>query len=167
MTPELWDPNTGTFTQLAAMPVPRNYHSVANLLPDGRVFSGGGGLCGSCATNHLDGATFTPPYLLNPDGTPRPQPMITAAPATAALGSAITVTTDSAVASFVLVRTSEATHSVDNDQRRVPLAIAGGNGTTYTLAIPSDPGVALPGNYMLFALDGNGVPSIATILNVG
>lgn len=78
LTPELWDPATGTFTPLATMAVPRNYHSVANLLPDGRIFSGGGGLCGDCATNHADGAIFTPPYLLNADGTPKPRPAITA-----------------------------------------------------------------------------------------
>ena len=39
---------------MATGPTPRNYHSVALLLPDGRVFSGGGGLCGPCATNHPD-----------------------------------------------------------------------------------------------------------------
>ncbi len=49
---------------------PRNYHSVAVLLPDGTVFSGGGGLCGSCATNHPDGQIFCPPYLFNADGSP-------------------------------------------------------------------------------------------------
>jgi hypothetical protein len=166
MTPELWDPKTGAFTPLASMPVPRNYHSVANLLPDGRVFSGGGGLCGTCTTNHTDGAIFTPPYLLNEDGSLKPRPAITLAPANAANGSNISVSADQPVSSFVLVRTSEATHSVDNDQRRVPLTIVGSSGTTYTLAIPADPGVALPGNYMLFAMDANGVPSIAKIVNV-
>src|SRR5262249_15952925 len=35
---ELWDPQTETFTRLSAMQTPRNYHSTALLLPDGRVF---------------------------------------------------------------------------------------------------------------------------------
>jgi galactose oxidase len=69
---ELWDPATERFTRLAAAAIPRNYHSVAVLLPDGRVFSGGGGLCGSCVTNDAAGQIFTPPYLLNPDGSLRP-----------------------------------------------------------------------------------------------
>ena len=64
LNPELWDPTTGQFTVMAPEAVPRNYHSVAILLPDGTVFSGGGGLCGTCATNHPDGQIFTPPYLL-------------------------------------------------------------------------------------------------------
>jgi galactose oxidase len=47
LTPELWHPGTGTFTTLAPEAEPRNYHSSAVLLPDGTVFSGGGGLCGN------------------------------------------------------------------------------------------------------------------------
>ena len=85
-SPELWDPATGAFTILAPEVVPRTYHSVAILLPDARVFSGGGGLCGSCLTNHPNGQILTPPYLLNPDGSARARPSITSAPATAASG---------------------------------------------------------------------------------
>src|SRR5439155_1563184 len=70
LSPELWDPASETFTALTPSVVPRTYHSVAVLLPDGRVFTGGGGLCGGCSTNHLDAEIFTPPNLLNPDGTP-------------------------------------------------------------------------------------------------
>ncbi|PKV89253.1 discoidin domain-containing protein [Streptomyces sp. TLI_146] len=168
MTPEIWDPATGRFTPLATMAVPRNYHSTANLLPDGRIFSGGGGLCGDCATNHLDGAVFTPPYLLNPDGSERPRPVITSTPpAHVALGSTLPVTTGSPVGAFALVRTGAATHSVDNDQRRVPLTFRQSGEGAYDLSIPSDPGVALPGTYLLFALNTDGVPSIAKVISVG
>ncbi|MER7761849.1 discoidin domain-containing protein [Streptomyces sp. NPDC097619] len=167
LTPELWDPATGTFTPLATMAVPRNYHSVANLLPDGRVFSGGGGLCGDCATNHADGAVFTPPYLLEADGSPRPRPVITGGvPPRAAAGTALTLTTGSPVSSFVLMRAAAATHSTDNDQRRVPLVSAPAGTGAYTVSLPADTGVVLPGTYMLFALDAQGVPSIARFLTV-
>ncbi|MFV6026933.1 discoidin domain-containing protein [Streptomyces sp. NPDC056264] len=167
LTPELWDPATGTFTPLASMAVPRNYHSVANLLPDGRIFSGGGGLCGDCATNHSDGAVFTPPYLLDADGSPKPRPVITGGvPPRAAVGSSLTVATEGPVASFVLMRAAAATHSTDNDQRRVPLASTAAGTGTYTVSIPADRGVVLPGTYMLFALDAHGVPSIARFLTL-
>ena len=43
---EMWDPETLTFTILAPASVPRNYHSIGLLLPDARIFNGGGGLCG-------------------------------------------------------------------------------------------------------------------------
>ncbi|GAA0460758.1 discoidin domain-containing protein [Streptomyces sp. NPDC046215] len=167
LAPELWDPATGAFTKLAGMAVPRNYHSVANLLPDGRIFSGGGGLCGDCATNHSDGAVFTPPYLLNPDGTRKPRPALTSTPpARVAHGAVLPVTTDKPVTAFSLVRAGAATHSVDNDQRRVPLSFRHTGGTSYALTVPADPGVALPGTYMLFALDAAGVPSIAKMITI-
>ncbi len=167
LTPELWDPATGTFTPLASMAVPRNYHSVANLLSDGRIFSGGGGLCGDCATNHADGAVFTPPYLLNADGSPKPRPVITGGvPSRTAPGTSLSVNTQSAVASFVLMRAAAATHSTDNDQRRVPLVSTATGTGAYTVSIPADTGVVLPGNYMLFALDAQGVPSTGQFITV-
>ncbi|MFE5298783.1 discoidin domain-containing protein [Streptomyces sp. NPDC056632] len=167
LTPELWDPATGRFTPLATMAIPRNYHSVANLLPDGRIFSGGGGLCGDCATNHADGAVFTPPYLLNADGSPKPRPVITGGvPPRAAPGSTLTVATGGPVSSFVLMRAAAATHSTDNDQRRVPLASTAAGTGSYTVSVPADPGVVLPGTYMLFALNAQGVPSIARFVTI-
>ncbi len=164
--PELWDPATGTFTLMATDVIPRTYHSVAVLLPDATVFSGGGGLCGKCSSNHLDGRIFTPPYLLNSDGSTRSRPVITAAPAGAAPGSSITVTTDAAVSKFALVRTSAVTHSVNNDQRRIPIIPSSVSGTTYTLPLPADTGVLLPGTYMLFALNASGTPSISKFIQV-
>jgi galactose oxidase len=167
LSPEMWDPATGKFTVMAPEAIPRPYHSVAVLLPDGRVFSGGGGLCGGkCTANHPDGQIFSPPYLLNADGTARVRPVINTAPATTTTGSTITVTTDTTALKFALVRMTAVTHGVNNDQRRIPLTPATVNGTTYTLQLPSDKGVVLPGNYMLFALDANGTPSVAKIINI-
>jgi hypothetical protein len=69
--------------------------------------------------------------------------------------------------SFSLVRLSSVTHTVNNDQRRVPLAIESTSGaTSYTLSVPSDPGIVLPGYYMLFAMDPSGVPSVAATLRI-
>jgi galactose oxidase len=166
LSPELWDPATGSFTVMAPQAIPRTYHSAAVLLPDGRVFSGGGGLCGGCTTNHPDGQIYSPPYLFNANGTLRTRPVITSAPASAVTGSTVTVTTNSATPTFSLIRMSGDTHTVNNDQRRIPLAPATVNGTTYTLQLPSDKGVLLPGNYMLFALDASGTPSVAKMMNI-
>jgi galactose oxidase len=164
---EIWDPATETFTPAAAAVVPRTYHSVALLLPDGRVFTGGGGLCGTgCATNHFDGEIFTPPNLLNADGTPAARPVITSAPPAAAHGATITVATDRPVTGFSIVRLGSTTHTVNTDQRRIGLAAVPGTGG-YQLTIPADPGIAVPGFYMLFALDANGVPSVAHVVRIG
>ncbi len=167
MTPELWDPVTGRFTLMARQAVARNYHSVAVLLPDGRVFSGGGGLCGDgCATNHPDGQIFTPPYLINRDGSLRTRPTITSAPSSAQPGQTLTVTTGGTVSSFVLVRTGAVTHTVDSDQRRIPLQSTSSSSTRHELVLPSSTGTVVPGNYMLFALDAAGTPSVSTAINI-
>jgi galactose oxidase len=145
--------------------VPRTYHSIALLMPDARVFSAGGGLCGNCPANHFNGEVYTPPYLLNPDGSLASRPVITAAPATATNGTDVTVATDRPVTAFSLVRMSTVTHTVNTDQRRIalaPTAVDGG----YRLTIPADRGVALPGYWMLFAMDAKGVPSVARTIRV-
>ena len=164
-TPELWNPATGTFTTLNSdLDVARPYHSVALLLPNGRIFSGGGGLCGiGCTKNHPDGRIFTPPYLLNADGSLRARPSITAAPTTAKHGSKITVKTSAPISSFALVRTSATTHTVNTDQRRIPVTFTG-TSAGYSLSIPSDTGTVVPGSYMLFALNSAGTPSVAASL---
>jgi galactose oxidase len=167
MSPEIWNPATGKWTTLAPMAIPRTYHSVATLLPDGRVFVGGGGLCTNCTTtNHLDGEIFTPPYLLNADGSARTRPKIVTAPATAKAGSTIAVTTGAPLTKFSLVRMSTVTHTVNTDQRRIPVTASAISGNTASLKLPADRGVLVPGTYMLFALDGQGVPSVAATINI-
>jgi large repetitive protein len=166
LIPELWDPSTRRFTQLPAMQVPRTYHSFALLLPDARVMAAGGGLC-NCAADQPRMQVYTPHYLLNADGSLATRPRITAAPAQVEFGASLTVTTDAAVTSFVLVRLSSVTHTVNNDQRRIPLTIRATSGTTYSVDAPTNPGWAVPGSYMLFALDARGVPSLARTVRLG
>lgn len=48
---ELFDPVTNTWSTMASIAVPRNYHSVALLLPDATVLSAGGGICGLNSVN--------------------------------------------------------------------------------------------------------------------
>ncbi len=82
---ELWDPATGQWQTLASMQVTRQYHSTALLLPDGRVLSAGGGICGTCdQVGYLakNAEVFSPPYLFKKDGSGElaPRPEITSAP---------------------------------------------------------------------------------------
>jgi len=170
LTPELWDPATQTFTVLPAHTVPRTYHSIALLMLDGRVFTGGGGLCGDCPTgetNHEDAQIYSPAYLFNSDGTAATRPTITSiSPTTLAVGGQITVVAGSTISSFSLIRYGSATHTVDTDQRRIALTPTTTSGTTYTLTVPSDSGVALPGYWMLFGLNSAGVPSLAKTVKI-
>lgn len=178
--PELFNPATETWKTLAPEAVPRNYHSVSILLPDARVFSGGGGLCylaqvGANSANcnklvdHADGQIFSPPYLFNADGSPAARPVITGLSATnVRVGAQITINLQNSTpnAKFSMVRIGSVTHSVNTDQRRVPLTTVTGSGNRYTATLPADSGVLTPGAYYLFVMNANGVPSIARTVQV-
>ena len=167
LTPELYDPATGSFTSLVANTIPRTYHSVAVLLTDGTVFVGGGGLCGTCSVNHFDAQIYTPQYLLTGSGAPAPRPTINlVSPLSVAVGGTFTVSTGSAISSVALMRFGSNTHSVDTDQRRIPLEPAGNGTAGYRVTVPEDPGVATPGRYMLFVLNEAGTPSVGTNVQI-
>jgi YVTN family beta-propeller protein len=167
LVPELFDPADESFSPLPPISVPRNYHSVALLLPDARVVSAGGGLCGAgCAANHPDLQVLSPHYLFNADGSPATRPVITAAPASVGHGQTVQVRTDSAVSAFAIVRMSSTTHTVNNDQRRLSLSFRALPDNTYAVDVPSNPGFALPGDWMLFAMNAQGTPSIARIVRI-
>jgi galactose oxidase len=159
---ELFDPRTRTWKELPATAVARPYHSIAVLLPDARVLVGGGGLCpgnDSCSVNHPNVEIFSPSYLFA--GT---RPTISAPSTVTANGGSFEVTVGGTVTRFTLVRMSSVTHSVNTDQRLIPLA-SSGTGTTRTLTAPANKNIAPPGYYMLFALDGD-IPSVAAIVRI-
>ena len=175
LAPELWSPVTKTFKTLNPMSVPRNYHSVAILLPDATVFSAGGGLCYNsaitpkdCKANHFDAEIFGPPYLFQADGSLATRPKIVSTSSTTlTVGNNLTITADGGVKEFSLIRYSSVTHSINTDQRRIYLeASPGASADAYTVTIPSSSGVALPGYWMLFALSPSGVPSVATTIQI-
>ncbi len=163
---EIWNPNTGNWRQVVDMVNPRTYHSVAILMKDGRVWSAGGGLCGGCDVNHPDAQIYTPPYLYNSSGGLASRPVINTAPDAANYNSNITVNTNQAINNFVLMRLSSVTHSVNVEQRRIPVTFQAIGGNNYNVIIPNRDWLP-PGNYYLFALNGAGVPSVAKTIKIG
>jgi PKD repeat protein len=159
---EVWNPATGVWTTLASNTVSRVYHSTSILLPDGRVLHTGSGE-GNGGPSELNAELFSPPYLFK-----GPRPTITAAPSEIAYGSTFQVSTPDAagIARISLIRLGSATHAFDMNQRFQWLSFAAGDGTL-TVSAPSNRNDAPPGHYMLFILDGNGVPSAAAIVKVG
>jgi hypothetical protein len=170
---ELYDPATETWRLVARIAIPRTYHSTAVLLQDGRVFSGGGGLCDGCDTNHFDAQIYDPPYLFNGDGTTATRPTITVSATTVANGNAFTVTGNVALSMISIIRYGSSTHSVNTDQRRIELCgksslpCAATAGFAYSVTVPADPGVATPGIWMVFGINGAGVPSVSRTVKIG
>lgn len=166
LTPEVWNPDTGQWTSQAPLSVPRNYHSTALLLKDGRVASMGGGLCGDCLTNHQSGQIFEPPYLFNTDGTEAVRPSIDGNDIIASAGDTINISGSPNITEFNMVRLVALTHHHTTDQRRVPLNFQSSGNGSYQLQIPSNTNVVIPGYYWIFAMDSQGVPSIGRTLKV-
>jgi hypothetical protein len=168
---ERWNPATGTWKTLASMKVTRQYHSTALLLPDGRVLSAGGGLCGICdqvGYEAKNAEIFSPPYLFNADGTLAPRPKITSAPTVASYGTTLHVSTPSpsSIAKVALVRLGAVTHSDNMEQRYIPLSFRR-RSTRVNATVPANANLAPPGPYMLFIVNTSGVPSVARMVSVG
>jgi hypothetical protein len=157
---ELWSPVTGTWTTLASNAVTRTYHGTSILLPDGRVLHTGSG--SRTTPNELNAEFFSPPYLFK-----GPRPTISSAPSTVSYGSSFTVGTPEAqaIVSVSLIRLGSTTHAFDMNQRFQRLAFTA-QSAALTVTVPSDPNRTPPGHYMLFILNGNGVPSVARIILV-
>jgi Domain of unknown function (DUF1929)/Bacterial Ig domain/Divergent InlB B-repeat domain len=161
LSPELWDPNTETWATLAAMAVPRMYHSIAILLPDGRVLAAGGGRNGN-SVNQLSAQLYSPPYLFK--GT---RPTIMAAPDSVQYGGAFAVNSPEAAAITIvsLVGLGSVTHGTDMNQTYTELPFTKSTGQL-SVSAPRDAKQISPGYYMLFLVDANGVPSAAKILKI-
>jgi hypothetical protein len=167
---EQWNPATGQWRTLAPMQVTRQYHSTALLLPDGRVLSAGGGICGTCdQVGYLakNAEIYSPPYLFQADGSPAPRPTIDSAPASTDYGATMDVATANAasIGKVALVRLGAVTHSDNMEQRYIPLSFTAG-ATGLTATAPPNANIAPPGFYMLFIIDTNGVPSVARMVSV-
>jgi galactose oxidase len=158
---DAWDPSSGTWNTWASNAVTRVYHSSTILLPDGRLLHAGSGDGGNIP-RELNAELFSPPYLFH-----GPRPTIGSAPDVVGYGERFEVATTDAgiITQATWIRLSSVTHSFDQNQRFVPLDVvrtAGG----LTIMAPAGPNVAPPGPYMLFLLNGDGVPSIARIMRV-
>jgi hypothetical protein len=152
---ELWNPATETWTKMASATVPRIYHSAAFLLPDGRVITTGG-------DSIPDVEVFSPPYLFK-----GARPTMSAVPASIGYGQQFSVQSPDAanIKKVTLIRLPAPTHSFDQNQRLNNLSYTAGSGTL-TITAPANANLAPPGHYMLFVVNGNGVPSVASILKI-
>ena len=149
---EMWDPTTENWTTMASAQIPRIYHSGAVLLPDGRLLTTGG-------NGFTQTEIYEPPYLFK--GV---RPTITSAPGSVGYGQTFFVATPDAtnITQVTWIALSSTTHSFNMNQRINRLnfsRVAGG----LNVVAPSNANFAPPGHYMLFILNGNGVPSVARI----
>lgn len=149
----LYDPDTGTWTEMDSLTYKRAYHSVAVLLPSGKVM-----VTGDEESYSIE--VYSPPYLY----TPGPRPEITAYPNVVHHGQTFEVTwsNSDSIDRAVLVRPMAVTHQTDTEQRVIEMQITT-SGNTLTLVAPNGnhPHPLAPrGQYLLFLINDNGVPSV-------
>jgi len=176
-TAELWIPHTGQWVELAEQQHERMYHSVAILLPDGRVLTAGSGQRPGL-DNQRNAEIFSPPYLFW-----GPRPEITSAPSSTVgydeeFEADVAYEPESSVddtgapsasdwiARATLIRLGSVTHHFDMDQRLIELDVTDRTGDTVTMRSPIGANIAPPGWYMLFLLAENGVPSEAAYIRI-
>ena len=168
---EIYDPATNTWSLMAAATVARLYHSTALLLTDGRVVAAGGNPEGGAQVaweppapqEEMRLEVFSPPYLFR-----GPRPQIEDAPGTATYGQTITITTPQAgtIRWASLVKNGVTTHSFDSGQRLVDLTITSQANSTLQATVPTNPNLTPPGWYMLFLVDQQAIPSIASWIQI-
>jgi hypothetical protein len=160
---ELWNPETETWTELAAEAVDRCYHSTAVLLPDATVLSAGSGEGGSDPNvAHREAQIFHPPYLFR-----GPRPVITSAPAEIHYGETFTANVSAKnVGKISLMRPASVTHAFNQNQGINFLRFTFED-NVLNITAPERPEICPPGHYMLFVLDTEGVPSQAQFVHIG
>jgi hypothetical protein len=160
---EMYNPDTEAWSTMASMQIRRLYHSTALLLPDGRVLSVGSGFPpGPGEVNQPNYEIYSPPYLFK-----GPRPTITAAPSEVALNTNFFITTPDAasISKVTMIRLGSVTHAFNQNQRLTELIFrpqAGG----LEVQFPGGANITPSGHYMLFLVNSNGVPSVASIVKI-
>ena len=152
----LFNPQTNGWSAMAALPSIRDYHSAALLLPSGQVMMAG--------WNNTAIEIYSPPYLFR-----GARPVISSAPALVHHGQSFVIESPdaSSIVRVVLVRPMAVTHQTDSEQKvlEMPYIHDHANPTRLTLTAPHGGhphSLAQQGYYMMFAINTNGVPSVAT-----
>lgn len=162
---EIYDPVKDEWTLTAPCTVPRLYHSIALLLPDGRVVTAGGNPEGGTHVawdqdpeEEMRVEIFSPPYLFK-----GPRPSIAAAAAEWHYDQTVDIQSpDAGTLRWVeLVRNCVTTHSYDGNQRLVDVPIISQAKGVVRAKLTGNPNLAPPGWYMLFLVNSAGIPSVA------
>ncbi len=164
---DLYDPGSNSFSSAGANAYPRLYHSVALVLPDATVWIAGSNPSRGNYESHME--NYRPAYLYTRDGNNNVvaaiRPTITSAPSSIAWGGPFSVSTPDAadISQAVLLRPGSSSHAFDFDQRLVGMSFTAGSGSL-TITGPPNSKIAPPGYYMLFLINSEGVPSVASFV---
>jgi hypothetical protein len=158
--PEMFNPSTQTWTTLSAASVPRVYHQVALLLPDGRVWT-----AGSTPTRsrwELRTEFFRPAYYS------ATRPSISGTPSVGSYGGSLTIPTSnpSSISRASLVKCPDTTHHYDSNMRLLWLGVTSRTSSNVRVQAPLNANLAPPGYYYIHVINSSGIPSVARIIRI-
>lgn len=162
----IYDPADMSWQEVDAVANARKYHSVALLLPDGRVAT-----AGNECPNDRTIEVFSPPYLFASDGTLAPRPSIDSSPDLVHHGHEFEIQTPdpASIDKVVLVRPMAVTHQTDTEQRVIQLPFTAVGPTALKATAPNGwhpHSMAPRGWYLLFLVDAAGVPSVGKFMHL-
>ncbi|MGA9521632.1 MAG: galactose oxidase-like domain-containing protein [Myxococcaceae bacterium] len=161
---QLFNPATGQLTTVARTNVPRHDHSNGTLLPDGSVLISGGNRVDLAADGNVGvpvAQIYSPPYLFKGE-----RPEVLYAPEKIRYGRTFDLQVHGTISKVTLLRVGPTTHNWSWGNAYVELAFKQKKDRVSVTA-PKVPGAAVPGLYMLYVLNENGVPSVAQRVMVG
>jgi hypothetical protein len=157
---QMFDPADGSRTDLIESPVPRHDHSTALVVPNGGVWVMGGNrvqLIPGGIENLAVPVTefYQPPYFFK-----GPRPVIEKAPYGLRYGKTFKLRVSRGeIGSIAILRTGPITHNWTWGNRYVELPFEAGQHGRLDVMAPPLPGLAIPGDYLLFVVNKAGVPS--------
>jgi hypothetical protein len=163
----LYDPTkplNKRFSVMANTTIDRLYHSEAILLDDGRVLVSGSDPEDDTHEQEYRVEVFIPPYLMSVSDSSRP--VVNFPNKDWSYGQEITFTSTQPVAKLSLLGAGSSTHGNSMGQRTIFPAYSC-SGTVCTVTAPPNAHVCPPGWFQVFALNSNGVPSMAIWVRIG
>lgn len=144
--------------------VVRNYHSVAILMTDGRVWIAGSSKGANPGNPNDSNIAEKRIEIYSPSYVGQPRPTITSAPQYINYAQTFDIETPNVgtIERVALIRCGSATHAFDADQRYVGLTFepVAGMANRLRLTAPPNGNVAPPGQYMLWIVDNNDRPCL-------
>ena len=161
----IWDPVTNDLYRGEQEVHPRLYHSSALILPDGRLFSGGGGAPGP--VRNLNGQLYTPDYLVSKNVDEVARPTIWDYPKNIRSGESFVLVVDDAsrIAKVTATKSGSSSHTRNCDTRWLDLNFELIDSTTLRV-FAQDGNIMIGGLWLASVLDINGVPSEAKLIGV-
>ena len=163
-TPEIYKTNDDVWKKLAKSEFRRNYHSSSLLLPDGRIFVGGGDV--------WNAQFYYPPYLFSKDS--KGKTILAKRPEIKEINKVINdrnnqiikVDDNSVIEKISLISTGSTTHAQASELKYLNLDFMKIKTDEIQITIPENKNIIADGTYLIFAITSFGVPSEGKVVYI-